>query len=100
MKSRQRRYKSRSRSKRSSKYKPRVKKLNRIKKITRSKTNINSSIKNRNITYVPSNKKFILNQHISSHQRNIFLKNKINNTLSSVASSKSSSCSSTLCSGK
>ncbi len=101
MKSRQRRHKSRSGRKRSSKHKPRVKRSNRIKKIVKSpKTNINSSIKKGNITYVPSHKKFVLNQRISSHQRSIFLKNKINDSLGSIASEKSSSCSSSLCSGK
>lgn len=102
MKSRQKRRSKRSKSKRSRRS---TNRRRSIKNSRRSKQYIPRILPSRdtkkgNITYIPASKKFVLNQRISSHQRNIFFKNKINESLGSIASTGSPSCSSTMCSGK
>lgn len=73
----------------------------KIKSNKKSSKNIKqySSLSSNNITYTPFHKKFFLKHSISSHQRNIFLKNNINTTLQPVINSEPSTCGS-VCSGK
>ena len=115
MKSRQKRSNKRSKTKRSNKRSKtkrsnkrskrsvgskRSKQISRTSKHYTPNTTLSHNVKNENITYIPTSKKFILNHRISSHQRNIFFKNKINGSLGSIASSNSPSCGTSLCSGK